>query len=147
MKAIQKGLMLLAVSVGGGALPVNALPAEENPSPVLKWEYRVLTREQVSDLGKKDLTAGLNKLGDEGWELVVAEPSYIFKRPREQNLNRVEDLKQLLLQTQRAVEMWQDRVAWADRMVKKGYLTAAQVQSDRRSWNPPKSCWRRYSAT
>jgi hypothetical protein len=38
-----------------------------------KWEYQVLTKEQVAGLGKKDLAAGLNKLGDESWELVAVE--------------------------------------------------------------------------
>jgi hypothetical protein len=131
MKAFQRGLMLLAIGVSSGALQVNALSAEEKRAAILKWEYRVLTREQVIDLGKKDLTVGLNKLGNEGWELVVAEPSYIFKRPREQNTNRIEDLKQLLLQTQTAVEMWKDRVAWSERMVKKGYLTDTQLQAEK----------------
>jgi Bacterial type II/III secretion system short domain len=38
-----------------------------------RWEYQVLTKEQVADLGKKNLAAGLNKLGDESWELVAVE--------------------------------------------------------------------------
>jgi type II secretory pathway component GspD/PulD (secretin) len=59
-----------------------------------KWEYKALTKAQVADLGKKDFAAGLNKLGDEGWELVALEPglegrsgrssgqtTFYFKRP------------------------------------------------------------------
>jgi type II secretory pathway component GspD/PulD (secretin) len=38
-----------------------------------KWEYRAVKRSQVLELGKGDLTAGLNKLGEEGWELVSAQ--------------------------------------------------------------------------
>src|SRR5262249_25272463 len=69
--------------------------AKENlPS---KWEYRVLTKEQLAELGKKNLAAGLNKIGEEGWELVTVQSGpareggargfsegpaeYYFKRP------------------------------------------------------------------
>jgi hypothetical protein len=36
-----------------------------------KWEYKVLTKDEILELGNKDFTAGLNKLGDEGWELIA----------------------------------------------------------------------------
>jgi hypothetical protein len=61
-----------------------------------RWEYRVLSAPQVRELGKKDLEAGLNKLGDEGWELVAIDPAtkaikvtsaeYYFKRPKGRSL-------------------------------------------------------------
>jgi hypothetical protein len=35
-----------------------------------RWEYKVMTTAEVRSLGKKDLDAGLNQLGHEGWELV-----------------------------------------------------------------------------
>lgn len=38
-----------------------------------KWEYRVLTQSEISTLGKKDFTAGLNELGKDGWELSAIE--------------------------------------------------------------------------
>lgn len=60
-----------------------------------KWEYRVLTPSAIEELGGKGtgaLAAGLNKLGDDGWELVAIEPGhvpppvklsrYVFKRPK-----------------------------------------------------------------
>jgi type II secretory pathway component GspD/PulD (secretin) len=57
-----------------------------------QWEYQTLTRGKVVELGKNDLAAGLNKLGDDGWELVAVtagqEPGqaaeYYFKRPKGQ---------------------------------------------------------------
>jgi len=51
------------------------------------WEYRVLARGQIQGLAgepaKDGLTAGLNKLGSEGWELVTIDrgADYVFKRP------------------------------------------------------------------
>src|SRR5262245_58095444 len=65
------------------------------PEAGAKWEYSVLTRAEVAKHGKDDFKAGLNKLGDEGWELVAVETrpgarpgatassSYYFKRPKQ----------------------------------------------------------------
>jgi Bacterial type II/III secretion system short domain len=60
-----------------------------------QWEYQTLSREKITELGKNDFAAGLNKLGDDGWELVAvtlsqdARPQvpsrpaeYYFKRAR-----------------------------------------------------------------
>src|SRR5262249_27297507 len=127
--AIPGGLLLLALGLAVGS-PAVVRSAEPRPELVIKWEYRILTKEQVLELGKKDLTAGLNALGDEGWELVAAEPSYIFKRPKGPSLRQVEAIKRQLLLARSDVEMWKDRVAWAERMVKKGYLTERQLQAD-----------------
>jgi uncharacterized protein (TIGR03067 family) len=69
--------------------------AEAKRTSAAKWEYRVVKKAQVLELGKNDLTAGLNKLGEEGWELVSVQPpsgserggrssaatEYYFKRP------------------------------------------------------------------
>jgi Bacterial type II/III secretion system short domain len=50
------------------------------------WEYKTLLKSQITELGKTDLGAGLNALGDEGWELVAVDrpekgtATYIFKR-------------------------------------------------------------------
>ena len=40
-----------------------------------QWEYQTLSRVKVTELGKNDFAAGLNKLGDDGWELVAVTPS------------------------------------------------------------------------
>jgi hypothetical protein len=36
----------------------------------VKWEYAILSREDITKRGAGDFVAGLNKLGDEGWELI-----------------------------------------------------------------------------
>jgi hypothetical protein len=94
----------MALLVGGVLLAGTCLPAAAQRSGndavkskgavAPKWEYKALTKAQVADLGKKDFAAGLNKLGDEGWELVALEPgpdgrggrssgqtTFYFKRP------------------------------------------------------------------
>src|SRR5690242_12280434 len=114
--ATPTGLLPLALGLVASSPPA-VRSAEPRPEAVLKWEYRVLSKEQVLELGKKDLTAGLNALGEEGWELVAAEPSYIFKRPKGPGPKQVEDLKRQVLQTRADVEAWKDRVSWAERMV------------------------------
>jgi hypothetical protein len=45
------------------------------------WQYAVRSRIEINTQGKGDLAAGLNKLGEEGWELVAVEAGeYYFKR-------------------------------------------------------------------
>lgn len=52
-------------------------PAERSA----QWEYKILTEEDVRKLGKTDLTAGLNKLGEESWEMVSSDKGrFFFKR-------------------------------------------------------------------
>jgi hypothetical protein len=123
------GLLLLALGLTVGS-PLAVRSAEPKPEPAVKWEYRVLSKEQVLEAGKKDLTAGLNALGDEGWELVAAEPAYIFKRPRGPGPKQAEEVRRQALQTRSDVEAWKDRVSWAERMVKKGYMTDHQLQAE-----------------
>jgi hypothetical protein len=132
MKALSAVFVLLVIAVVSGASPVTALAAENRPDAVSMWEYRVLTKEQVLDLGKKDLAAGLNKLGDEGWELVVAEPAYIFKRPKDQLRKQVAEVKRRIALIEADVEQLKDRAAWAERMAKKGYLSGQQVDAEKR---------------
>src|SRR5437763_1903891 len=55
--------------------------------PVMKWEYAVHGANEVTKLGGGQLDAGLNKLGDEGWELLSVTgaahgSTYYFKRAR-----------------------------------------------------------------
>jgi hypothetical protein len=131
MKANPLGLVLLALAVACGTFPVRAWAAEGKPEAAPRWEYRVLTREQVSELGKKDLAAGLNKLGDEGWELAAFDAAYIFKRPRDQAAKQAEDLKNQIAQAESDLASSKDRVAWSERMARKGYVSDQQVEAER----------------
>jgi hypothetical protein len=127
-QSIPTGLLFLALGLLSG--PPAAPAAEPRPEAAPRWEYRVLTKEQLLELGKKDLTAGLNALGDDGWELVAAEPSFIFKRAKGPSPRHVEEVRRQAQLARSDLEMWKDRVAWAERMVKKGYLTERQLQAD-----------------
>src|SRR5207237_85667 len=89
MNATRLGLVLLTLAGAAG-------PAAAQPDALARWEYRVLTRDQVLELGKKDLTAGLNRLGGDGWELVAIDTAYIFKRPGDRFRVQAEDLKNLV---------------------------------------------------
>jgi hypothetical protein len=132
-KTIPTGFVLLALGIVGGTAPVGAWSAEERSEAAPRWEYRVLTKAKLLDLGKDDLTAGLNQLGDEGWELAAVDPSfsYIFKRPKEQIRKQLEDVKARIVFIESDIESLKDRVAWAERMAKKGYMTDQQVQAER----------------
>jgi hypothetical protein len=73
---------------GGGGFPGGFGPMASGPAKPTTWEYRVLTRSSLAQLGKDNLEAGLNELGAEGWELIGIETgaksssySYIFRRP------------------------------------------------------------------
>jgi len=118
----------LIASIAGN---VAVASADDKPAP--KWEYRVVTKEQVAELGKNDLAAGLNKLGNEGWELVVVDGGYIFKRPKAQNDRDIADLKLRIAILNRDIEMQKERVAWTNRMLKMGYLSnqAAIAEQER----------------
>jgi hypothetical protein len=116
------------------ALALSQVPAgsaERRAEAGGKWEYRILTREQVLDLGRKDLAAGLNQLGGDSWELAAVDGVYIFKRPRDQGWRRAEDIKSVLPLLESEVELLRDRAAWAERMVKKGFMTERQAEAER----------------
>jgi hypothetical protein len=68
---------VVGVLFAGGYSPAPAGDETVKGKNVLtaRWEYQVLTKEQVADLGKNNLAAGLNKLGEESWELVAVEAS------------------------------------------------------------------------
>jgi hypothetical protein len=125
-EAISTALKLLAISVVAAASQLTARSADSTP----QWEYRVLTRAQLLDLGKQDLAAGLNKLGDEGWELAAFDSAYIFKRPKVQKYAEVSKLRLKLAEAD--VEQQRERVQWAKRMVKKGFLPANQLKDEER---------------
>jgi hypothetical protein len=131
MKAILLGFVLLTIGVANGPWHVAALLAQDKPAAVPKWEYRVLTKQQVIELGKKDLAAGLNQLGSDGWELAAVDAAYIFKRAVELHGKQVADLKGQLAFAESDLETWKDRVAWSKRMAKKGYLSEQQVNAER----------------
>jgi hypothetical protein len=124
MKAVPTGVALLATLVIGAA-PITA----GKPDPGPRWEYRVLTKEQVLDLGKKDLAVGLNQLGGDGWELAAVDTVYIFKRAR--GGSQLEVIKARLSQAEAEVETRKERVAWSERMVRKGFLSTGQLQAEK----------------
>jgi hypothetical protein len=96
-----------------------------------RWEYRTLTKDQLLTLGNQDLVAGLNRLGDDGWELTGVDGIYIFKRPRGFAQRRAEDIKDEIKIIEADVERQKERVAWAERMAKKGFLATNQMQFER----------------
>jgi hypothetical protein len=96
---VVSGLGLLALCAGHGLAEAPAPPAKAQYVGGPKWEYKVLFRQQIAELGNKDFAAGLNKLGDDGWEMVgvpsavpvgggqirgVQDGDYYFKRPKSQ---------------------------------------------------------------
>jgi hypothetical protein len=125
-KTIALAAKLLAIALAGGAPPLAARSAELAP----QWEYRVLTKSELLDLGKKDLAAGLNKLGDEGWELAAVDTAYIFKRPKAQAQAAVVRLR--LKAAEADVEQQRERVQWSQRMVKKGFVAPNQLKEELR---------------
>jgi hypothetical protein len=128
MKRIACGIVLLAVTT----CLVPAAAAAAKPAGISRWEYRVLAKEQLIELGKNDLAAALNQLGDDGWELVATvEGRYIFKRPKDQDRKQLAELEHQVAAAEADVAGWKDRVAWAERMLKKGYLTEKHLQAER----------------
>ncbi|MBM3274875.1 MAG: hypothetical protein FJZ00_06965 [Candidatus Sericytochromatia bacterium] len=57
---------------------IPQVAGESKEPKVQEWEYEVL-----SDLGK-DMKDKLNDLGKQGWILTATEPAFIFRRPRQQ---------------------------------------------------------------
>jgi hypothetical protein len=132
MKSVPLTIVFPVIAVAVGILPFPAASAAEpKPDVVVQWEYRVLTEEQVIALGKMDLAAGLNKLGEEGWELATAGAHYIFKRPKDLAQKQLAEVRRRVAAAEADVEAWKDRVAWSERMVRKGYLTEKHVEAER----------------
>ena len=83
---VQQIIMVLLVITAGLAVFIAARFVGVAPLPSQKWEYKITSPDDLS------FDTEVNKLGQEGWELVVArratsrygnEASYemIFKRP------------------------------------------------------------------
>jgi hypothetical protein len=128
MKAM--GFAVLAI-VGIGSMHGAQTPGQETGSALPRWEYRVLNKPEIIDLGKKDLAAGLNQLGDEGWELVAIDAAYIFKRPKVDNRKQAETLRNQIALLEDDAAQLKDRVAWSERMARKGFMTNQQVEGER----------------
>jgi type II secretory pathway component GspD/PulD (secretin) len=88
-------VIALALFALGSVTCLAEAPAGKAPSRP-QWEYQTQSGETLAELGKKDIAAGLNKVGDDGWELVAvtttqdARPggtprsAYYFKRAKGQ---------------------------------------------------------------
>ena len=102
-------IITLTIAVMGSG-SCRVLAAEPKAEAVLRWEYRVFTKQQILDLGNKDLAAGLNKLGDEGWELAGIDGQYIFKRFKGPSGVQTEELRRRSCSPNR---MWRcGRTGW-----------------------------------
>jgi hypothetical protein len=105
--------------------------AGEEPAGRARWEYRVMSKDQVLELGKKDLAAGLNQLNHDGWELAAVDGAYIFKRRRVLNQSAIEQLKLRLSLFETEIEMRKERLGWSERMARKGFLSDSKVQAEK----------------
>jgi hypothetical protein len=117
---------LLIAGLSAGSAPAQIVAADFGIGPVRKWEYRVVGKDQLPKAQAKDLVDALNKLGDEGWELVAAGDAYIFKRPKSED--RAEEMRRQVAFLQAEVDRFKDRVAWSKRMARKGFLSDSQLQ-------------------
>jgi hypothetical protein len=123
--------MCRLLAAGGLLLAVALVSlAQAPPDTAPRWEYKVLSKDEVIEMGKKDLAAGLNQLGGEGWELAAVDGAYIFKRP--QARGKAADAGQIAL-LEADVEYLKDHLAWAERMVKRGFMAANSLKAERES--------------
>lgn len=127
MYAVFVGLVWFFLGFPQGTPPTAVAPVEAKLGSALKWEYQVLAKEQVCALGKKDLGVGLNQLGSQGWELAAVDGAYIFKRRKESNDLQTEEFKRAIPLIESDISLLKQRVGWAERMQRKGYLTQRQV--------------------
>jgi hypothetical protein len=135
LKTLSIGSVLLATGWIACAIPVNGVSAQGSAGPPPRWEYRAMTKQQLLDLGDKDLTAGLNQLGDAGWELIAIDSVYIFKRDRDRGAQYLAEVRQRLSSAESDAKNWQDRSAWSERMFRKGLLSENQAKADRAALN------------
>jgi hypothetical protein len=129
MNVVALGFVFLTFGLAGQ--PTQAPPPPAAFTAGLRWEYQVLTKAQLLDLGNKELAAGLNRLGDDGWELAAAvDGTYIFKRLKIASLRAVEDVRNAVSLLESEAELLKERVAWAERMFRKGFLSKQQVEGE-----------------
>jgi hypothetical protein len=131
MKAVLIGFVLLVLGVAGVAAQPPVVLAPERSDLAPQWEYRVLTKAQILDLGKNDLATGLNKLGSDGWELAAVDGAYIFKRLRSPGRESAAETQRRIALIESEVAILRERVGWAQRMAKKGFLSDRQVDAER----------------
>jgi hypothetical protein len=86
LKAAILGLLAVVILAPGRSAIVTppagqsttSAPTDKKPQVKVKWEYKALSDPDIEKLapeGSPDkLTDGLNKLGDQGWELVTVVP-------------------------------------------------------------------------
>ena len=120
------GFVLLLAGLSAGSARAQIINPEFGVGPVPRWEYRVLDKDQLPKAQAKDLADALNRLGDEGWELVAAGETYIFKRPKSED--RAEGMRRQVAFLQAGLDKFKDRVAWSKRMARKGFLSDNQLQ-------------------
>jgi hypothetical protein len=96
------GTVLASALIAGLYWEARAVPAPAPPVPQRVWEYKVLSRGEVALLAPKldpgverksqhgQVTDGLMKLGQDGWDLITiykiedgAFPAFFFRRPKE----------------------------------------------------------------
>jgi hypothetical protein len=77
--------LLLAVSLVS-FLANSPRAADEASTPLRKWEYKVEDlngNNRQGDDSQRDIQSGMNKLGNDGWEMVQFTSGYgFFKRPK-----------------------------------------------------------------
>jgi hypothetical protein len=130
MKSIRASFLVLFV--GAALSPWHAaLLAQEKSAAAVLWEYQVLSKQKVIDLGQKDLAAGLNQLGRDGWELAAIDGDYIFKRSKNQRPLTAQEIRERIGLAKADVEMWRERASWSERMAQRGFVTRAQADADR----------------
>jgi hypothetical protein len=131
MKAVLTGFVLLVLGVASVPAQIPDVSAAGKSDLAPEWEYRVLTKAQVLDLGKNDLATGLNKLGGDGWELAAVDGAYIFKRIKSPGRESAAEMQRRITLIESEVEVLRERVGWAQRMVKKGFLSDRQLDAER----------------
>jgi len=73
---------LSRVPINAAFVPLSGNERPQDKTTPVPWEYKVETEAQVKKLGHGDVTAGLNALGIECWELAaIRHDLYYFKRP------------------------------------------------------------------
>ena len=130
LRCITMGLGALVATLAVTAAGSAGSAGGKTDAPP-RWEYRVLSKQQVIQQGKNDLVAGLNELGEQGWELVAVDGGYIFKRRRPGTGASVEDLKRRLADAEGNVEAERERLAWSELMARKGFLSEASIEAER----------------